>query len=278
MAVSYEGRPERAWSGHTTRIKAIPDANLAVPASAIRTSKAIRGQRRQYDSARLHRLIAASRLIRVMSIGALARLELAFLGGHKEPDVIASIHDARRGAESLLSGNEAFTLYSLARAQSGMAGDMAEVGVYQGCSAKIISVASGGCPLHLFDTFEGLPDPDASEHRRMRKGHYAASLESVRAFLADRQDISFNPGLFSAETASSIADRQFSFVHLDVDLKSSTLDCLAFFYPRMVPGGIILTHDYSYLIGVREAFTEFLSGRPETAIELPTSQAMLVKL
>jgi len=70
---------------------------------------------------------------------------------------------------------------------------------------------------------------------------------------------------------------RFSFVHLDVDLKSSTRACLEFFYPRMVPGGIILTHDYSYLAGVREAFAEFLEGRLERPVELASSQAMLVR-
>ncbi len=232
---------------------------------------------RPFNSAKLHLLIASSRIARSLSIGIMARLELLVLKGHKEPDVIAAIHAARAGRESLLSGNEAFTLYSLARAQSALDGDMAEVGVYQGCSAKIISRASGGRSLHLFDTFAGLPAPDADERDRLRAGHYAASLDGVRAFLSAEPAISYYPGLFP-ETAGPAADRRFSFVHLDVDLKSSTLACLAFFYPRMVPGGVILTHDYSYLDGVREAFAEFFAIRREQPIELPTSQAMLVKM
>ena len=222
-------------------------------------------------------MIAGSRTIRSLSIGLLARLELAFLSGHKEPHVLADIRKARSGRESLLSGNEAFTLYSIARAQAALGGEMAEVGVYQGCSARIISMASNSAPLHLFDTFAGLPEPDADEHDRMRTGHYAASLPSVQGYLADRANVSFYRGLFPG-TAGPVADKRFSFVHLDVDLKSSTLGCLGFFYDRMLPGGIILTHDYSYLDGVRAAFGEFLAGRPERAIELPTSQAMLVKL
>ena len=232
--------------------------------------------RRPFDSARLHRMIAASRLVRRFSIGVLARLELGILQGHKEREVMSTIRSARRGRESLLSGNEAFTVYSMARSQRMFDGDMAEVGVYQGVSAKLISLASHGRPLHLFDTFVGLPDPDADEHRRMRKGHYAASLASVRSFLADCREVSYHPGLFP-ETAHPCAGRRFSFVHLDVDLKSSTLACLEFFYPRMVPGGVILSHDYSYLDGVREAFAEFLVGRREHPMELATSQAMLVK-
>ncbi|RYF11233.1 MAG: macrocin-O-methyltransferase [Oxalobacteraceae bacterium] len=232
--------------------------------------------RNRFDSTRLHRLIASSRVARVASIGILAKLELVILGGHKQVEVMRSIHAARIGRESLLSGNEAFTVFSLARSQRSLPGVMAEVGVYQGVSARLISQGSGGAPLHLFDTFAGLPTPDASEHSRMREGHYAASLSSVRTFLSDCPEVFFHPGLFPDTSVPCAADR-FSFVHLDVDLKSSTLDCLNFFYPRMLPGGIILSHDFSYLDGVREAFTEFFDSRPEQPIELATSQAMLVK-
>ena len=254
--------------------KDLPISQTSIDRAAPGKARSPRGNR--FDSARLHRMIAGSRTIRSLSIGLLARLELAFLAGHKEPGVLATIKRARSGRESLLSGNEAFTLYSIARAQAAMGGEMAEVGVYQGCSARIISLASDSAPLHLFDTFAGLPEPDADEHDRMREGHYAASLSSVQSYLADREHVSFYAGLFPS-TAEPVDGKRFSFVHLDVDLKSSTLGCLEFFYSRMLPGGIILTHDYSYLDGVRSAFTEFLAGRPERAIELPSSQAMLVK-
>jgi len=62
-----------------------------------------------------------------------------------------------------------------------------------------------------------------------------------------------------------------------VGLYKSTLDCLEYFYPKMQPGGIMLSHDYSILEGVRQAFTEFLSGKPEYLIELPTTQCMVIK-
>ena len=69
---------------------------------------------------------------------------------------------------------------------------------------------------------------------------------------------------------------RFSLVHLDADLYSSTLAGLEFFYPRMVPGGIIIVHDYSTLPGVAQALTDFLAQREELLIELPTTQAMIV--
>ncbi len=224
----------------------------------------------------MHRLFARSRLLRRLTVGTLSRVELVIMGGHKQRPRLDVIRRVRRERESLLSGNEAFMICSTAAAQRALGGVMAEVGVFQGCSAKLISLAGRPSELHLFDTFEGLPEPDRDERRAMRRGHYAASLEAVRAYLADQPNIVFHKGCFTGEGVRC-ADRAFSFVHLDVDLKQGTRACLEFFYPRMLPGGVILSHDYSYLDGVREAFAEFLAGRPERPLELPSSQVMLIK-
>jgi hypothetical protein len=67
-------------------------------------------------------------------------------------------------------------------------------------------------------------------------------------------------------------------VHFDVDLYESTKACLEFFYPRMIVGGVMLSHDYSLLAGVRKAVDEFLQDKPEKPIELPSTQCMIVKL
>ncbi len=236
-----------------------------------------RRERTHRAQAAVHRLFARSRAVRRLTVGTLAQLELAILGGHKQRAPMRLIRTVRSERESLLSGNEAFMIYSLARTQRAVGGIMAEVGVFQGCSAKLISLGARPEELHLFDTFEGLPDPDRAEHKSMRRGHYAASLEAVRSYLSDQPNLHFHKGMFTGENVSC-ADRQFSLVHLDVDLKEGTLACLKFFYPRMLPGGVIVSHDYSYLAGVREAFDEFLADKKERAVELPTSQAMLIKV
>jgi hypothetical protein len=224
---------------------------------------------------RLHRLYGEHPMVRKAAMNILAWLDLAMLGGHKDAETLERLRRARRDRESLLSGNEAFMVHSVARAQSALDGVMAEVGVYQGCSARLISEASGGRPLHLFDTFEGLPAPGATETRHLRQNQYGAGLDQVKTYLDDRPNIHFHRGLFPG-TAAELKDLRFSFVHLDVDLKSSTRACLDFFYPRLAAGGVIMTHDYSYLDGVREAFREFANGRAMQLIELPTSQAILI--
>ena len=39
-------------------------------------------------------------------------------------------------------------------------------------------------------------------------------------------------------------DRPWAFVHIDVDQYQSTYDSLAYFYPRMSAGGVIVNDDY----------------------------------
>ncbi len=225
---------------------------------------------------RAQRFVGCNKLLRRLTIGVFARLELLILGGHKNLETLSRIKRCRRDAESLLTGNEAFLLYSLAQAQCGLNGAMAELGVYQGSSAQIICEAKKGRPLYLFDTFAGLPDPGLNETGFLMKGQFSASLPKVKKLLRAYENVSFYPGEFP-KSAADIPAARFSFVHLDADLYSSTLAGLEYFYPRMLPGGIIATHDYSTLPGVARALVEFVSERRTAAIiELPTTQAMIV--
>jgi O-methyltransferase len=224
---------------------------------------------------RAQRVVGGNKMLRRLTIGTFARLELLLLRGHKDHATLRTIRRCRRVAESLLTGNEAFFLFSLAQAQCSLGGAMAELGVFQGSSAKIICEAKKDCFLYLFDTFAGLPEPDAMEMQLLSRGQFLASLPKVQGLLEEYANVRFHPGMFP-QSASEMDGVRFSLVHLDADLYSSTLAGLEFFYPRMVPGGIIIAHDYSTLPGVARAFAEFLTDRPETVIELPSTQAMIV--
>lgn len=225
----------------------------------------------------IQRVVGQSRLLRGAAIGLLSGIETTAMRGHKSADVLATIR--RRGAarETLTTANEAFTLYGVARAQAALDGAMAEFGVYEGASASIIATAAPGVPLHLFDTFAGLPEPGDGEEEVFVAGQFGTDLDRVRARLEPRADLHFHVGAFPQSTAG-LDDLRFGFVHLDVDLYASTLAGLAWFYPRMLPGGIILSHDYSMLAGVERAFADFLADRRERVIELPSTQAMIVCL
>jgi hypothetical protein len=74
-----------------------------------------------------------------------------------------------------------------------------------------------------------------------------------------------------------VKDRQFSLVNFDVDTYESTKKCLEFFYPRMNPGGVILSHDYITAPGVQKAFDEFFVDKPEPVVETAGSQCIVIK-
>lgn len=147
------------------------------------------------------------------------------------------IKQIKSETEMLLADQEACLIYNTVRKTEKIEGDVAEVGVYKGGSAKLMREATRK-PLHLFDTFEGLPDLCAKDDpKQFQKGNYSASLESVKSYLSNYPDIHFYKGLFPA-TAEPVKGKKFSFIHLDVDIYESTLNCLKFFYPRMSGGGL----------------------------------------
>ena len=159
-----------------------------------------------------------------------------------------------------------------------MPGDIAEVGVYKGGSAKIICSAKGDKHLHLFDTFEGLPKVDEIDMVwPFYEGKFAASYDSVREYLKDGENVYFLQRNLS-RTSDPVKDKLFSLVNLDVDCYESTKQCLEFFYSRMSPGGIVLSHDYITAPGVKKAFDDFFDGKPEPVLETAGSQCLVVKV
>lgn len=213
------------------------------------------------------------------AVNTWARLQHLMLGTHKDAAVLRLIAQVRKERRCLLTGFETFLIHSIARSSAGHPGAWAEVGVYEGASTKLICEAKGDRTLHVFDTFTGLP-PSSSKDNGVyfgKKPMYASSLESVKEYLQAYPNVHFHPGLFP-DTAGPVEHEQFAFVHIDVDLYESTLACLEFFYPRMLPGAILVSHDYSLLAGVRSAFTEFFADKQERVLELSTTQAMFIKL
>lgn len=175
------------------------------------------------------------------------------------------------------SDSEACQIFNAVRQTAKVEGDLAEVGVYRGGSAKLICEAKGDRPVHLFDTFEGLPAPDVKDARRFHAGQYVGVFVDVQRYLKPYPNVWLYKGYFP-DTAGPIAAQEFSFVHLDVDLYNSTLSCLEFFYPRMSRGGVLISHDYNNAEGVRRAFDEFFSDKPEPVLEVALSQALIVKV
>ncbi|HTY73692.1 MAG TPA: TylF/MycF/NovP-related O-methyltransferase [Actinomycetes bacterium] len=182
---------------------------------------------------------------------------------------------------TLVTPQAAYVLEALARQALHLHGDFAEVGVYQGGTARLLADVAqpAGRALHLFDTFAGMPLVDAARDLH-REGDFAdTSLAAVEALLSDRPCAQVHPGVFPG-TAAGLEDRRFALVHVDVDIYPSVRDACEFFHPRLVPGGFLVVDDYGWTScpGARAAVDEYFAGRPECPVYLPTGQALVVRL
>lgn len=176
----------------------------------------------------------------------------------------------------LLTVNESMQVLECAASALKIKGDFAEVGVFRGGSARLIAEVKGKKKLHLFDTFEGLPAADEID-KYVESYTMQALLAQVKNQLRQFSGVSYYKGLFN-QTSKKIRNKKFAFVHLDVDLFSSTKACLEFFYPRMIKGGILLTHDYPFMPGVKKAFDDFFKDKKECVIKMVGNQGLVVKL
>ena len=83
----------------------------------------------------------------------------------------------------------------------------------------------------------------------------------------------------SPDRFNEVADRRFSFLHIDVDLYEPTRDSIAFFYPRMNVGGVIICDDYGFATcpGATKAIDEYLRDKPEKMMTLSDGGGFLIK-
>ena len=173
-----------------------------------------------------------------------------------------------------------YNLYQLAIKTRKLPGAIAELGVFRGGSAKLIAHLKGDKDLHLFDTFEGMPEVKAGVDRHQAGDFANTSLQAVQNYLRGFDKIHFYKGFFP-DSALPLANHPiaFSLVHLDADIYESTTAGLEFFYPKTVKGGMILSHDYRSLgcPGVKRAYDEFFADKPEVVLELWKTQCLVVK-
>jgi hypothetical protein len=239
----------------------------------------LKANRSMVDNTR--KLVYGSSIFAKLMSNLNTKFQFRLLSFYNDKKIIDLIKIVKKEVDFAFFPIEAYHVYSIAKSQSKLDGDMAEVGVYQGGSAKLIAEVKNERELYLFDTFEGLPKVSEKDTHfgtsYWKTGEFSnTSLENVENYLSNYKNIYCYKGKFP-ETSEPIKTKKFSFVHLDVDLFQSTIDCLEFFYPRMINGGIILTHDY-HTDGVKQAFNEFCKDKKIPQIQLLGSQCIITKL
>ena len=149
--------------------------------------------------------------------------------------------------------------------KNGVAGSVAEAGVYRGVFAGKINRAFPDRKLYLFDTFEGfsLDKDDFINHEKdnsiqwgkFEGGMSDTSVDLVISKLCNPVNVEIRKG-FVPETFEGIQD-SFAFVNLDMDIYEPTKAALDWFWTRLSPGGYIFVHDYDRFDGITKAIDEF---------------------
>ena len=187
-----------------------------------------------------------------------------------------------------------FDLFNIVKRINGEAvpGSLVECGVWSGGSVGLIALANRMHPgprriLHLFDSFEGLPQPtvddakvyvDYVSSQKKQDATDAGTLgpigacvggsqAAVEEFLVKRLGIvkdglEFHVGWFQdtiPECRDSIG--KIALLRLDGDWYELTKVCIDNLYDNVVPGGFVIIDDYGTFEGCKKAIDEFFDGR-----------------
>ena len=186
---------------------------------------------------------------------------------------------------SVVGANDAYMLYQFAlHIKQNVKGDVAEVGVYKGGTAKLLAKVfeATGQHIHLFDTFGGMPPTDSSRDAHTEGDFGDVTLDEVKAYLMDFPQTRLYQGFFPS-TAGPVEQTTFSLVHVDVDIYRSVLDACQFFYPRLASGGIMIFDDYGRVScpGAKTAVDEYFMDKSERPIysgHSHSAQAFVIKV
>lgn len=171
-----------------------------------------------------------------------------------------------RGA-CLVDRSRLWMLYEMCNWVALLPGEAVEFGVYKGGSAYFLRQMLGDKrPLHLYDSFQGLPEP--SKHDGWHKGDLGdVSVEEVDA-LVRMPNTHVHRGFWNRDTE---VPSGICLAHIDADIYRSTKDALSAVWPNMVPGGVVIVDDYNFegCEGAHKAVNEFLSFAETQPSHLP---------
>lgn len=180
-------------------------------------------------------------------------------------------------------------LYTLWQAVTTMPASQAviEIGAYQGGSAKFVAEVlrhiGRPLPFYVCDTYEGhvVVDPELDPKHKVGVQFRSTSAERVATYLESYEFVHVIKGDIQTTAATLPHDREFGFVHIDVDVYPITKFCLEHFAPRVVTGAMIVVDDYGFRTcpGAKKAVDDFVAATPGyRLLHLLTGQAVLTRI
>jgi len=167
-------------------------------------------------------------------------------------------------------------------------GDFVECGVNTGVTSLAIcnylDWNSQGRRFWLLDTYAGIPEaqmlPSERDHRMMFNTLFYREdvFEKAKRNFAPYPSATLVRGLIP-DTLPQVTSQRIAYLHIDMNITAPELAAAEFFWPRLVPGAILLLDDYGWAghEEQRDAMDRFAAERGVRIAALPTGQGLAVK-
>jgi O-methyltransferase len=164
-------------------------------------------------------------------------------------------------------------------------GVFVEAGCFKGGSTAKFSIVADHLDRKLVvcDSFQGLPDNE-EKHDRSIFGYSIRDWFRKGAFCGRREEVERNVSDFGVAEVCEFVEGWFDETlphfeqpvlgaYIDVDLASSTKTCLKYLYPRLVPGGVIVSQDGDFPLVV-EVFKDTRFWEEELGVPSPNVEGL----
>ncbi len=133
--------------------------------------------------------------------------------------------------------------------------------------------------FYLFDTYCGLvedlvSDEDHAAHRNL----YTDCYEYVKNSFLDHENVIVVKGIVP-DSLHTVSIKNVAYLSIDMNCVQPEIEALRFFWPKMVPGGIIVLDDYGFSghEAQKRGADEFADQAGVKVLSMPTGQGLLIK-
>src|SRR5262245_47238259 len=164
-------------------------------------------------------------------------------------------------------------------------GDFVECGVNTGIHSlavcEYIDFNATGKTFWLFDTFSGIPEEQMNEHekaidrRAYNEWWYRDCWERAKTNFAPFPKARLIQGVVPHTLADAPIDKV-RYLSLDMNIAAPERAAIEFFWPKLVPGAIVILDDYAWMTHEEQkrAMDEFALIQGVSVLTLPTGQGI----
>jgi len=133
--------------------------------------------------------------------------------------------------------------------------------------------------FYLFDTYCGLvPEQVTSDDQAAFRNVYPDTYDFVKGTFRDWKNVSVVRGIVP-ESLTKVSIERVAYLSIDMNCVKPEIEAIKYFWPRIVPGGIIILDDYGFPghTAQKHAADDFAGSVGVKVLCLPTGQGLIIK-